>query len=495
MKKKEAIVIGSGVAGLATAARLATLGFSVNVFEKNDNYGGKIALFETNSFKFDTGPSLFTAPSFIEDIFAFANEPIDEYFTYKKLATACKYFYEDDTIVNAYTNNKLFAKELNEKLNEDENQILNYLKTSENLYTKTGNFFINFSLQKFKSYFSTQFTKAFTGFKLKHITQNLHTYNKSSFRNAKTVQLFNRYATYNGSNPYKASAMLSLISHLEHNDGTYYPTGGMFSIADALYKLALKKGVQFHFNNSVERIIVTNNRVKGIVVNNQNIYADTVVSNVDAYFTYKNLLLNFNKANKIKKIERSSSALIFYWGINKEFATLDLHNIFFSDNYQKEFEHIFKYKTLYTDPTIYINITSKQEPETQAPKGKENWFVMINVPSNDKINWDIAVNDCRKIILEKLSRILKQNIASFIETENILHPKLIESNTASYLGSLYGTSSNSKFSAFLRHPNFSNNYKGLYFVGGSVHPGGGIPLCLKSAEITSNLISKSKQKH
>lgn len=489
MKEKKAIIIGSGVAGLATAVRLAVKGFSVTVYEKNATYGGKISLIKNKEFSFDAGPSLFTAPNFIEEIFEYANEPIEDYFTYSKLSIACKYFYDDDTVITAHTDRNLFAKEIATKLNEDEKTINSYLKSSEILYTKTGHFFINNSLQKTKSYLSKKFTKAFTGFKFKHLTHSLHKYNYQYFKNSKTVQLFNRFATYNGSNPYKASAMLSLISHLEHNDGAYYPKGGMISIADALYKLALKKGVVFNFNTEVDKIIAANNQVKGIVVNGSNLYAPIVISNIDAYFTYKNLLLDFDKANKIVKRERSSSALIFYWGMGKKFDELDLHNIFFSSNYKKEFDHIFNHKSLYKDPTIYVNITSKQEPETQAPKGKENWFVMINVPANDKINWEQAIIECRKIIIKKLSETLKSDIEKYIETENILHPKLIEKNTGSYLGSLYGTSSNSRVAAFLRQSNFSNKYKGLYFVGGSVHPGGGIPLCLKSAEITSNLIN------
>lgn len=488
MKEKKAIIIGSGVAGLATAVRLAVKGFSVTVYEKNATYGGKISLIKNKEYSFDAGPSLFTAPYFIEEIFEYANEPIENYFAYTKLSTACKYFYNDDTVITAHTDRNLFAKEIATKLNEEEKTIDNYLKNSEVLYNKTGHFFINNSLQKTKSYLSKKFTNAFTGFKLKHLTHSLHKYNYQYFKNSKTVQLFNRFATYNGSNPYKASAMLSLISHLEHNDGAYYPKGGMISIVNALYKLALKKGVVFNFNEAVDKIIATNNEVKGIVVNGSNVYAPVVISNIDAYFTYKNLLVDFDKANKIVKKERSSSALIFYWGISKSFPELDLHNIFFSGDYKKEFEHIFKFKSLYNDPTIYINITSKQEPETQAPKGKENWFVMINVPANDNINWEIATNECRKLLIKKIGDILKIDIEKYIETEDILHPQLIEKNTGSYLGSLYGTSSNSRVAAFLRQPNFSNKYKGLYFVGGSVHPGGGIPLCLKSAEITSNLI-------
>jgi phytoene dehydrogenase-like protein len=185
--------------------------------------------------------------------------------------------------------------------------------------------------------------------------------------------------------------------------------------------------------------------------------------------------------------ERSSSAVIFYWGIKKEFQSLDLHNIFFSDNYKKEFDSIFNKKEICNDPTVYINITSKDIP-SDAPKNCENWFVMINSPNNENQDWENIINSVRKNVVKKINNILNTDIESFIEKERVYTPRDIESKTQSYLGSLYGASSNNKMAAFLRHPNFSNNILNLYFCGGSVHPGGGIPLCLLSAKIVSNLI-------
>jgi phytoene dehydrogenase-like protein len=206
-------------------------------------------------------------------------------------------------------------------------------------------------------------------------------------------------------------------------------------------------------------------------------------------------LLNDERlAKKVLKQERSSSAIIFYWGIKKEFPQLELHNIFFNENYKAEFDAIFKHKTLYNDPTIYINITSKCEPGIHASPGKENWFVMVNVASDNKMSEENLIKTCRQNVLLKLSRIFKEDIESLIETEEVLHPKLIEEQTSSYLGALYGTSSNSKRAAFFRHPNFSNAIKRLYFAGGSVHPGGGIPLCLKSAKITAEIIAEDSRK-
>ncbi len=165
----------------------------------------------------------------------------------------------------------------------------------------------------------------------------------------------------------------------------------MISIVDALYKLAVKKGVRFNFGVKVESILTRNGSIAGVQADGENIFSDLVVSNVDVYFTYLNLLKDPDRAAKVLKRERSSSALIFYWGMAKEFPSLHLHNIFFSKDYPAEFRHLFELKKMYADPTVYINITSKMEPG-QAPPGKENWFVMLNAPAGAELFTDETVS-------------------------------------------------------------------------------------------------------
>jgi phytoene desaturase len=494
MVEKNAIIIGSGVAGMATAIRLAVKGYAVTIYEKNCGPGGKLTSFEQQGFTFDAGPSLFTQPHNIQELFELAQEPMEQYFTYQKIDIACKYFYSNGKIVHAYTDKNLFAEELKNQVNEEPANVHNYLKQSEKLYNYVGNVFLNYSLHKRKTWMHKRVFAAFKAIRYSFLFQSLSKYNHKKFASAETAQLFNRYATYNGSNPFKAPAMLSLIPHLEQNEGAFYPQGGMISITNALYNLAVAKGVQFKFNSPVERIIHHDSKVAGVVVNGVNHFASTVVSNVDIYFTFKNLLFNNRRANIVLKQERSSSAVIFYWGIKKVFSQLELHNIFFTSNYQQEFAHIFKSKKVSEDPTIYINITSTMQ-EGLAPTGMQNWFVMVNAPANVGQNWDELKTQIRANIIKKLSVQLQESIEDLIVTEHTLDPLSIEQNTASYMGSLYGTSSNSKLAAFFRHPNFSSTIKGLYFCGGSVHPGGGIPLCLKSAKIVSDLIQSKKTNH
>jgi phytoene desaturase len=482
-----AIVIGSGVGGLAVAIRLALKGYKVKVFERNAEPGGKLSFFEQDGFAFDAGPSLFTQPSNVEELFEFAGEPITDYFKYTSVQLACRYFFEDGTIVNAYTKQEEFAKELEVKLGEDPSAIKRYLSRAGKAYEAIGKIFLDHSLHHASTWFNKRILPAISATRISYLTRSMHNYHARNFKSPRAVQIFDRFATYNGSNPYKAPAMLSMIPHLEQNEGTFYPYGGMISITKALYQLALKKEVVFVFNTKVDKIKAESDKVKGVYAAGSFYAADLVVSNMDVYYVYRDLLEDQSRAEKVLKRERSSSALIFYWGIKKEFPGLHLHNIFFTRNYAEEFRHLFQTRQMYHDPTIYVNITSKMEAG-HCPPGCENWFVMLNAPADVGQNWEDVVATARAAAIAKLSRILGTDISSLVITERVLDPKGIESQTLSHMGSLYGTSSNSPWAAFLRHPNFSSSIKGLYFTGGSVHPGGGIPLCLKSAKIVTEII-------
>jgi diapolycopene oxygenase len=177
------------------------------------------------------------------------------------------------------------------------------------------------------------------------------------------------------------------------------------------------------------------------------------------------------------------------------FPALDIHNIFFSEDYQEEFRHLFQLKAICNDPTVYIYISSKYN-KSDAPEDCENWFVMINAPADAGQNWQEIIERSRQKILEKLEAILGKNLKECILSEQILSPPGIFKQTGSVNGSIYGSSSNSRFASFNRHANFRKDIDGLYFVGGSVHPGGGIPLCLSSAKIVDGLVKEQliKQK-
>ncbi len=486
---KKALIIGAGIAGIATAIRLAVKGYQAEVYEANSYPGGKLSQFEQDGYRFDAGPSLFTMPQYVDELFKLAGRNPPDYFRYQKLDVVCRYFYEDGTRLTAYANTGKFSDEIQEKTGEPAAAVKHYLDNSSTVYNVTNHVFLERSLHRLKTYLRRDTFKSILRFGKIDAFRTMHKANEAFFKDKRIVQFFDRYATYNGSNPYSAPATLNVIPHLEQHFGAYFPEEGMYNITSCLVALAESLGIKFHYNNPVAEIVLQGHKVKGIRTNDGVIEGDLVVSNMDIWFTYHKLLSNHPKLHpqKILNQERSSSALIFYWGIRDQFRELDLHNIFFSADYEAEFNHIWREKKIYHDPTVYLNISSKYKPD-DAPESCENWFVMINVPANTGQDWDALIAGARENVLNKLSRLLNKDIRKLIANESILDPRSIESRTSSYQGSLYGTSSNSRFAAFLRHANKSSKIKDLYFCGGSVHPGGGIPLCLLSAKIVSELV-------
>ena len=484
---KKVIVIGSGVAGLAVSIRLALKGYNVQVFEQNSYPGGKLSSFSIKDYRFDAGPSLFTMPHLVTELFKLAGEDVKNYFEFSKKEIACNYFWQDGTSFTAYGERKKFLKEVEKIFDEPQYNVDQYLKKAKKKYDLTSSLFLEQSLHKVKTFISLDTLKALFQLKTFELQKSLHQANTQSFSSPHLIQLFDRYATYNGSDPYQTSGIMTLIQHLESAYGTFVPKKGMVSITESLFGLAKRLGVKFSFETGVKEIKVKLGVVSGIKTNSGSFSSDYVISNMDVFHTYKKLLPNeIPPINRLKQ-ERSSSAVIFYWGIKQSFPDLDLHNIFFSKNYKKEFQAIFKDKTVSEDPTIYINITSK-EVVGDAPKGCENWFIMINTPADHGQDWTQIVNRLRSHIITNISKRLNVNLKNLIVCEEVLTPPDIESKTQSYMGALYGASSNDTMAAFLRHPNFSNRIKNLYFCGGSVHPGGGIPLCLLSAKIVDELI-------
>lgn len=486
---KKAAIIGSGIGGIASSIRLAKKGFEVDVYESFEKPGGKLNEIQLGSYRFDAGPSLFTMPQYVDELFELCGHKASEHFSYAKADTICNYFWDDGLELKAFAQNETFAQEIEKKLGESKESVLKYLDKSAENYNILSPLFIERSLHQLKTWISPEALKGYKNLAKLGLFNTLHQENKKRFNNPKLVQVFDRYATYNGSDPYQTPGTMSIIPHLEYNLGAYFPEGGMYAITKSLVSLAESEGVKFHFNTPVDEILIKNKKAVGLLIHDQNksISYDLVVSNMDITPTYRKLLPKEKAPEKTLSQDRSGSGLIYYWGVKKQFKELGLHNIFFSNNYKIEFEHQFKKKDIYDDPTVYVNISSKYKKD-DAPKGCENWFVLINAPASQGQDWKEITERTKQNIIKKLSPILKSDLASLIEVEEVLDPITIERKTSSAQGALYGTSSNGKFSAFLRHPNFSKKIKNLYFVGGSVHPGGGIPLALSSAKIMASMV-------
>jgi phytoene desaturase len=320
----------------------------------------------------------------------------------------------------------------------------------------------------------------------------MHKANQAFFGDPRVVQLFDRYATYNGSSPFMVPATLNIIPHVEFGLGGYAVEGGIYAIPKALAALAEKLGVHFHYETPVQSIGTQKGKITGIVVGAQRRDYPVVISNADVMVTYR--LLGDHSAPLLRRyhrLEPSSSGLVFYWGIKAK-TPLDVNNIFFGADYPGEFQSLFKEGRCPDDPTVYVNITSKVSG-SDAPAGGENWFVLVNAPRDAGQDWDSEVERIREKVWQRVERALGTGIRDTLVCEEVMTPADIAARTGSPGGSLYGISSNSRAAAFLRHPNRSRRHKGLYFCGGSAHPGGGMPLVILSGKIASDLVQKHEE--
>jgi len=490
--ERTAAVIGAGIGGLATAIRLRAMGYVVDVFEKETLPGGKLMEMKRDGFRFDLGPSLFTQPERVEELFSLMGENLSDHFRYLRLHTICRYYWPDGTRLDVPSDPAEFAYEVRRVLHIDPAITTEYLEKARKLYETASPVFLDQPFPTMEGFVSEAGKRIGRSPWILDPFISLHKRNQKTFTDPRLVQLFDRYATYNGSDPYKAPATLKMIAHLENNLGAFFPEKGMYSIAREITNLGLRHGVRYHLGSTVSRInrYGEDGRVTGIRVNGRDLRFDLVVSDVDIHTLYRRGLVDFKPPVIGRRQQASTSALIFYWGVAGTYPEFDLHNILFSTDYREEFRCLFQKKTVPADPSIYIFISSRVCPDDALP-GHENWFVMINTPANCGQDWITLVREARSRILEKIEKLTRNNISQRIVSEHIEDPRTIESRTGSWAGSLYGNSSNSRMSAFSRHPNHRGVAPGLWFTGGSVHPGGGIPLCLASAKIVAQQIEKT----
>lgn len=470
--------------------RLSARGWTVDVFEKLPNAGGKANTESRGGYRFDTGPSLVTMPDVFEDLFAAAGETMRDDLEFVRLSPICRYFYPDGVVLDSDSDPEKFGAELARVTGDPgyRGRLRRYLRHARTIHDLTRGIFLENPLDA-KSILRLKNLPALLQLPRIDAFRSLDRANASFFPHPKIRQLFDRYATYNGSSPYRAPATLTIIPHVEYAGGGYAVKNGITGIPSALERLARKKGARFFFGAPVEKIVCEQGRVTGVRVNGEFRPYPVVVSDVDVRVLYRDLLDDPGApaARRYRKLEPSSSGLVFTWGIRREFPSLLVNNIFFSGDYPSEFADIFDRARIPADPTVYVNITSKVTP-SDAPAGGENWFVLVNAPCDSGQDWAAETRRARRAVLDRLSRALGTDVEKLIETEGVLAPPDIESRTGSAGGALYGISSNTPGAAFLRHPNRSARHRGLYLCGGSGHPGGGMPLALLSGKIATDLI-------
>lgn len=491
---KQIGVIGAGIGGLTAAARLAADGHRVTVWEKNNVPGGKMNQVEKGGYRFDTGPSLFTMPFVLEELFSHCGRNVHDYLDIRPVEPLCRYYWQDGTRFDASVNLQKTLEQLEHIAPEDTEAYIKFLGYAADLYQKTADTFIMNPLQTMRDLKSLKKSDVFRIDAFPTVSTRVN----RSFKSPYLRQVFKRFATYNGSSPYLAPATINVIAYVELCTGGYYVKGGLYQIALALQKLCNELGVHIEYGREVRQITTGHGAVQGVkFYDGASEKVDLLFSNSDATFTYTHLLpegtLKKRQKQRIDNIEPSCSGFVMLLGTDRKFEKLGHHNIFFSRDYEKEFNEIFQQKILPEDPTIYVANTSFSDAG-HAPEGGSNLFILINAPYlSEQLSWDEArAREYGNLIIHKLEKQGLEGLSESIQVREHITPQEFYDVYRSNRGSIYGTSSNQQLSAFLRPRNKSPYLENLYLVGGSTHPGGGIPLVMMSARHAVTIFAREQ---
>jgi phytoene desaturase len=485
---KKILVIGAGLGGLAAAIRLARAGHAVEVWEKNGEPGGKLKELRVDDFRWGMGPSLLTMPHVLRELFASAGERMEDHLELVRLESACRYFWTDGTVID-----------------EDDSfwsqpEVAKFLEYARGIYELSGEAYLNRP--------PGDFWRAFTPRnwpKLRHLgkvatTRTLAAEVERRISDPHLRQIFLRFATYNGSSPYLTPATFNIIPYVEAEFGAWYVWGGMAKIAEALAALAQRNGVTFRFNTTATGW----NGTEATAQDGTRSRADFLVCNVDVLSAAGSrrtpgggspgFLAEIFSAKDQEKLLRpplSNSGFILFLGVRGCDPRLGHHNIFFSDDYPKEFAEIHGEKISPHEPTIYISVSSRTDPD-HAPEGHDNYFILVNAPARDpKQPWTKAeAQGYRDRVLKRLERFGFDGLPGRIVAERIFTPSDFAARDLAHHGALYGWASHSVRTSLFRPPMRAPGTHNVFFAGGTTHPGGGIPLVLLSGKMAADLIQR-----
>jgi len=487
---KPIVVIGGGLGGLSAAIHLASRGRRVKLLEQNAQLGGKCNHREWEGFHFDTGPSLLTMPFVVDDLFAAAGRKREDYLEFIRVTPACRYFFPDGSIFDAPGTLDGFRDAVARDYPGDLAGFDQFIDYAQKLWEVSGPLFL-FNRMDASLVRRIRPRHAVAGLAAMRpwtMRQSIEHY----FSSPNLRQLFSRYATYNGSDPWRAPATFNVISYVEMAFGSWHIKGGIYALVRALAKLAEELGVEAATGERVARILFSDDgrKVAGVEMGGgQLIETGEVVVNADAIgFLTGEVCSNHPDSGRWRgkwaKREASSSGTVQLMAVTGDYHSLACHNIFFNANYRDEFQDLFDAPQPLRDPTIYLAAPCKIDP-SQSPCGAEAWFVLVNAPAIDeRAEWP-ADYDAK--VVRRLEAGIPGFDASRIRWSESLPPSFLRDAYGAWRGSIYGPSSNDRRSAFFRVPPRAP-VKGMYFAGGSAHPGGGIPLVLTSGRLAAELL-------
>ncbi len=483
---KDVIVIGAGVGGLSAAIGLAARGARVTVLEQGPQVGGKLNQWAEGGYTFDTGPHVLTMLWALEEVFAAVGRRLGDVLELARLDTVCRYHFEDGDTLDAPGDPEEAARAIAAFAPGEEAGFRRFLDYARRVSEATTDPFLR---QDFGAQVRGVPTPAQWGQLREFLAlkpwRTLRQVVSEHFTDPRLRQVFELYALYSGSHPARASGIFATVADVQWRQGTFYVRGGLYGLAEALREAAEAVGVTVETNTGVREVIIKQGRARGVVTaDGTRRFADAVVCNADALGAMTSLVPVAARrrwtASRVAEIEPSTSAFLLLLGVEGEYPQLAHHNSFLAADGAAEFAAIFDRQRPADDPTVGVACQSVTDP-TKAPPGCTNLFVMTNPPALSPVfDWTQEADAYRDAVLTKLERMGLTDLRNRIRVEQRWTPLDLQNRYGAYRGAIYGLSSNGWRQGFLRPPQVSPDVRGLYYVGGSTHPGGGVPLCALS---------------
>src|SRR5687768_11716908 len=476
-----ALVIGAGLGGIATAARLAKSGYQVTVLEKNTTPGGRCGQLTRDGHRFDTGATLFLMPEVFRQTYEALGERMEDHLDLRRIDPTYSVHFADDTQIALTGDLNSLQNQLEEIEPGSFGGLLRFLEEGRRHYRLALDKFVSRNFPHAWNYFNPLNLKLIWDLKplVRHYTNVSHYFHEPRLKSAFTFQNM-----YLGISPFDAPATYSLVQYTELAGGVWFPMGGIYRVIESLVQIAEGQGVRFLYETPVEKIEVEGNRARAVrLKDGSRIAADVIVANADLPYVYAELLPRDPEVKHLNRLRYTCSAIMFYWGIDRVYPPFGTHNVYISPDYKGSFERIFRDHALADEPSFYVHAPTRVDPSA-APDGQDTIFVLVPVGHLDddaQQDWREMKRRARASVLRRLASMGMPDLEEHIKFEVAYTPQAWRSLYNLERGSAFGLSHNFLQVGYMRPHNRHIRYRNLYFVGSSTHPGTGLPMVLLSA--------------
>ncbi|MEY3094260.1 MAG: hypothetical protein RLZZ317_763 [Actinomycetota bacterium] len=482
-KTDHVLIVGAGLGGLSTALRLAGAGRKVTILERESFPGGRCGILNKGGYAFDTGPTVLTMPSLIDDALSCVGEKLSDWLELMPLNPLYRAFYADGSQLDVHADTERMEDEIARVISKEEALgYRRYVDFVTKLYKYEFKDFIDRNIDTPFDLLTPNLARliALGGFRrlAPKVSQFL--------KDPRTQRVYSFQAMYAGVSPQQALAIYAVIAYMDSVNGVFFPKGGMNALPRALADAAQKHGVEIRYNQNVVRLEKSSGRVKAAITDTgERFECDAIVLNPDLPVAYTDLL--DKNPLSIRRLRYSPSCAVLLVGSTRSYSHIAHHNIHFGESWDGVFTELIDKKMLMSDPSILVTVPSKDDPSL-APAGRSSYYILFPTPNlSANIDWRTEKNRYRDHMIATLHKRGYQGFADSIEVEEMTTPLEWEA-----MGMRAGAPFASAHTFFQTGPfrprNLAQGFENVVFVGSGTQPGVGVPMVLISGRLAAERI-------